>query len=158
LSVVNVQNDQLGEYKVSVENVAGSLFSSTVTLGLNPLPAPPAFVISPRNQNAFVGQTVTLVSLASGTPQPTYQSYRATTLLAETGSTNVLRNLTVTDAGLYTVIASNPLGSATNQATVLITPRPRLIITEIMPAQSTNGPFGGHNDWWELTNLGDFPV
>src|SRR5262245_9487 len=115
LSVVNVQNDQLGEYKVSVENVAASLFTSTVTIGLNPLPEPPTFVISPRDQNASVGQNVTLVSLARGTPQPTYQWYRDTTPLAETGSTNILRNLTLADAGLYTVIASNPLGSATNQ-------------------------------------------
>ncbi|HXJ76205.1 MAG TPA: immunoglobulin domain-containing protein [Candidatus Dormibacteraeota bacterium] len=158
LSVVNVQSDQLGEYKVFVENVAGGLFSSTVTLGLNALPEPPAFVISPSNQNAFVGQTVTLVSLASGTPQPTYQWHRDSTLLAETGSTNILRNLTLADAGLYTVVASNPLGAATNQATVQVTTRPRLVITEIMAAQSTNGPYGGHNDWWELTNLGEFPV
>lgn len=158
LTVVNVQNDQLGEYKVSVENVAGSLFSSTVTLGLNPQPEPPAFVISPKSQNAFVGQTVTLLSLASGTPQPTYQWYRDTILLSQTGSTNILRDLTLSDAGTYTVIASNPLGSATNQAVVQVTARPRLVITEVMPLQSTNGPFGGHNDWWELTNLGDFPV
>jgi hypothetical protein len=39
-----------------------------------------------------------------------------------------------------------------------VTRRPLLKITEVMSDPSTNGPFRGHNDWWELTNFDDFTV
>src|SRR5262249_58123616 len=52
----------------------------------------------------------------------------------------------------------NVSGTATNKATLVVTRRPHLVITEICPAQSTNGPFRGHNDWFELSNLDDFTV
>jgi Lamin Tail Domain len=39
---------------------------------------------------------------------------------------------------------------------VTITPKPHLVITEVMSSSATN--IAGHADWWELTNLGTFPV
>jgi hypothetical protein len=159
LTVTDVQNDKLGDYGVSVENGVVSLLSSNATLTLNPRPEPPVFVTSPQDKNAFAGQFVIFTSLASGTPQPTYQWYLDDLLLGgSTGPSYTIQAAASSDAGMYRVVATNPLGSATNQAALLVTRRPRLVITEIMAAQSTNPPAAGHGDWWELTNLDDFSV
>ena len=159
LIIIDVQSNKLGNYRVDVDNGVVSLTSSNAVLSLNPRPEPPSFVTSPKRRNAFLGQSLSLVSLATGTPQPTYQWYLGGVQLS--GATNAIHGIpgaTDADAGEYVVVAANPLGSATNQAAVVVTRRPRLVITEILPAQSTNGAANGHSDWWELTNLDDFTV
>jgi hypothetical protein len=159
LSVANVQPDDLGQYSVVVNNGFDSLTSSNATLSLNAAPEPPQFVTPLKNQSAFIGQSVTFTTFASGVPEPTYQWRLNDALLAGvSGPSYSIPSAALSDAGTYTVIASNPSGSATNSATLTVTRRPLLKITEIMSAQSTNGPFRGHNDWWELTNFDDFTV
>ena len=159
LFVTNAQSDNLGAYSVALDNGVTALTSSEATLGLNAQPEPPQFVISPRDKNVFVGQSVTLAALASGVPQPTYQwRFNGADLAGATDVTYTIPSVALADAGSYSVVARNSLGAATNQATLVVTPRPRLVITEIMAAESTNGGFGGHNDWWEVSNLDDFPV
>jgi hypothetical protein len=97
--------------------------------------------------------------MASGVPEPTYQwRHNGTDIPGETGPSYTIIGAQTNDAGIYSVVARNPLGAATNQATLVVTRRPRLIITEIMPAENTNGPFRGHNDWFELSNFDDFTV
>jgi hypothetical protein len=97
--------------------------------------------------------------VASGAPQPTYQWRKdGTNIAGATANSYVISGAQMSDAGVYSVVIRNSLGSLTNEATLAVTRRPRLVVTEIAPAQSTNGPFRGHNDWWELTNLDDFTV
>lgn len=159
LQISNVQSNNAGAYSVVLDNGLTSLTSSNAILTVNPAPAPPEFVLSPKNQSVFVGQSLSFVSLASGSPQPAYRWYHDGVLIAGANGTSYSISGAVTnDTGTYTVIASNRLGFATNSATLLVTPRPHLVITEIMAAQSTNGPFGGHNDWFELSNFDDFTV
>lgn len=159
LTVSNVQPDKVGEYRVLVSNGLTTLVSSNATLALNVMPEPPRFVLSPRDQNVFIGQRIRLLAQASGVPAPTFHWFRnGLPLPGVTGGSLIIANAQLSDAGLYAVVASNALGRVTNMATVVVTRRPRLVITEILPAQSTNGPFRGHNDWWELTNYDDFTV
>lgn len=47
------------------------------------------------------------------------------------------------------------VGSNVTAAVVSVTSKPRLVITE---AHSTGSSAVGGQDWWELTNLGDFLV
>ncbi len=62
--------------------------------------------------------------------------------------------------GTYSVIVTNSVGGTNASATLLVTPKPNLRITEIMSSEETNaaGSTLGHGDWWELSNLGTFPV
>src|SRR5258706_7946505 len=159
LTITDVQTSKLGAYSVIVDNGVQSLVSSNAVLALNPTPEPPTFVVSPSSQSVFVGQSLTFVSLASGTPQPSYRWLtNGVPIPGATVSSYSIPSASLGDAGTYTIIASNRLGQATNEATLAVTPRPHLVITEIMAAESTNGSFGGHNDWFELSNFDDFTV
>jgi hypothetical protein len=159
LSVPNVQLDKLGRYRVVLNNGVETLMSSNATLAINPQPTPPQFVVSPQNKSAFLGQNVTFTAQASGVPQPTYQwRHNDADITGATSASLNIPNAAYGDAGFYSVVASNPSGAATNSATLVVTRRPALKITEVCAAQSTNGASGGHNDWWELTNFDDFTV
>lgn len=77
------------------------------------LGGPPAFVVQPTNQTAFVGQTITLTALADSAQPVFYQWYRGTNSLpGQTNSTFILSNVQTADAGHYSAVVSNSLGSA----------------------------------------------
>lgn len=159
LRVTNASPANIGSYRVVLATDFESLTSAVVRLTLNALPEAPQFTLLPRDQNAFVGQKVVLHTQASGVPQPSYQWFFAGKLLdGEQGESLILEGVELTDAGMYSVLAHNDSGTVSNGARLVVTPRPKLAITEVMAAPDTNGPVRGHNDWWELTNLGDFPV
>jgi len=159
LSVVNALTDDMGEYRVKVDNGFETLTSDVATLSLNATPEPPVVLTPTANKSVFIGQSATFTAIASGVPQPTYQwRLEGANLPGATANSYTIPSAQLGDAGKYSVVIINALGSVTNEATLAVTRRPRLVITEIAPAQSTNGIFRGHNDWWELTNLDDFTV
>lgn len=81
---------------------------------------PPAFVMEPTNQNLYVGQSATFHALAQSSLPLTYQWYEGTNALpAQTNATLTLSNLQLSDAGDYTVIASNVLGEVASSAATL---------------------------------------
>jgi hypothetical protein len=82
----------------------------------------PAFSLQPVGQSVVAGSTVTLTATASGSPVPTYQWRRNGIAIAgATASSLVLPNVQPTDAGDYTVVATNSAGSATSTtATVTV--------------------------------------
>jgi len=136
-----------------------TLTSTNATLALNPTPTPPSVITPVVDQIIYVGQNATFTVVASGVPQPRYQWYFGATL--QNNATN--NSFTVTgaslgSAGVYSVIVSNSQGKLTNQATLTVTPRPNLVITEVDSDQSTNGVHGGHGEWWDLSNLDTFAV
>lgn len=159
LSVANALTDDVGSYTVTVNNGFESQTSQAATLTLNAAPEPPVVLTSPVDQRVFEGQSATFTAIASGVPQPTYQWRKdGLDIGGATANAYTISAAQLSDAAAYSVVILNPLGSVTNEATLTVTRRPRLVITEIMPAQSTNGIHRGHDDWWELTNLDDFAV
>lgn len=159
LNVANVQAEKLGTYRVELDNGVQLVASSNANLTLNAAPEPPIWATVPRRQSVFIGQPFSLVVLASGVPQPAYHwTQNSSNDLGVTTGNYLVSSAQLSDAGTYQVVASNSLGTVTSSVEVVVTRRPRLVITEILPAQSTNPPAGGHNDWWELTNLDDFTV
>jgi hypothetical protein len=159
LTVTNVQLEKLGLYSVALDNGVNMLTSSSASLALNAQPEPPHFIVSPQNKSVFLGQIVTFTVQASGVPEPTYQwRHDEADISGETSASYTIPSAAYGDAGFYSVVASNPSGTETNSATLVVTRRPRLVVTEVCAAESTNGASSGHNDWWELTNLDDFTV
>ena len=84
----------------------------------------PQITASPASQNAFVGATVSMIVAATGSPLLGYQWQLNGTNLSNVGNISgatarilTLANLALTNAGTYTVIVSNALGSASNSNT-----------------------------------------
>jgi hypothetical protein len=58
------------------------------------------------------------------------------------------------------VIVSNSAGSTNLAFNLNVTPKPHLVITEVMSSEATdtNNSTLDHQDWWELSNLDSFAV
>lgn len=80
----------------------------------------PSFTTQPQSQTVAAGATVTFTAVASGDPAPTYQWRRDGTAVAgATGASLTLTNVSATQAGSYTVVATNSAGSTTSSAATL---------------------------------------
>lgn len=153
-TIASVTMADHGDYQVVLSNAFGTVTTTNATLTVSTKPVAPQFVVSPADFYVFRDQSATFHAVAVGLPPPTYQ-WRHDGMIIP-GATN--RSLIIpfaqsSDAGSHSITASNPLGSVTKEARLVVTARPNLKITEIMP-----GPTAGHEDWWELTNFEDYPV
>jgi hypothetical protein len=121
----------------------------------------PIITQSPADLEAYIGQSPTFTVLASGSPAPSYQwQFNSTNLVGQTNSQLTLSSVQTNQTGTYSVIVTN-LAGGTNAAFVLtVTPKPNLVITEVMSseAKGAKGSTLSTEDWWELSNLGNFPV
>jgi sugar lactone lactonase YvrE len=84
------------------------------------VPAAPVIAVQPANATGALGRSITLSVMAYATPAPTYVWRKnGSPVLGAIGPTLNLENLTSTDAGDYTVVVTNVLGSVTSQAATL---------------------------------------
>ncbi len=118
LTVNPVALASAGNYAVVVSNSVGSVTSSVAALTVN---TPPAITTQPLSQSVGTGTNVTFTAAATGNPVPSFQWKKAgTDIPGATSASLVLSNVALTDAGSYTVVASNGIGSAvTSNAAVL---------------------------------------
>jgi len=124
-----VKPSNAGDYKVRVSNGGGAVISSVATLVVNPATTGPpqitALTVSPAAAHA--GETVRLEATVQGAPPLTLQWLRAgAPLPAATNVALVLTNAAVTDSGTYSMVVTNPGGSATNGPVELTFPPLRL--------------------------------
>jgi hypothetical protein len=125
---------------------------------VNTAPFAPIFTQTPTTTNLYVylGQTVRFTVSAFGNPPPTFLwQFNGTNIDGQTDSQYVFGLNNTNQAGIYTAIATNSAGGTNASVVLTITPKPNLRITEIMSSEMAGG---GHNDWWELSNLGTFSV
>lgn len=102
------------------------------TNGKCPLPlAAPAFVVQPESQSAGVGGSVAFSATASGTAPLRYQwNDNGAAVPNATNSTLTLTNLQLTNAGNYTLTASNYAGWAVSSNAVLSVGFPPVITNQ----------------------------
>ncbi len=82
---------------------------------LGNVPPPPVITQQPATQNVEAGANATFSIIATGAPPILFQWRKnAVAIKGETNSTLLLVDVDSTDAGNYTVIASNPGGSVTS--------------------------------------------
>ena len=82
--------------------------------------AAPVFTTEPSGQTVGVGDTATFVSAATGNPAPAYQWFHGVDPVpGGTAATLVLENVQSSQAGDYTVVATNSVGSATSAVATL---------------------------------------
>ena len=86
----------------------------------------PTVVINPAATNVVAGASITLASVATGTPPLNYLWYDNTgaALVGETNATLALLNLQLSQSGSYRVVVTNASGNATNTASVTVLPPP----------------------------------
>ncbi len=81
----------------------------------------PAFTTQPVSQTVTAGAAVTFTAAASGSPTPTYQwNFNGAAISSATNASFSLASAQTTDAGNYTVVATNSAGSATSSTAALV--------------------------------------
>jgi hypothetical protein len=98
------------EFRYVVTNAFGAATSAVARLTVR---APPEFKVQPLGQSVVVGSSASLLVEATGTPSLSYQWLKNAEPVP--GATNwilVLRNLRMSDAGVYRVVVRNVLGQA----------------------------------------------
>lgn len=137
-----------------------SPWSGVTTATFTPGTAP-VITQSPSDLDAYLGQTPTFSVVASAAPTPGYQwMFNGAPLSNQTNAQLTLSLTQAGQAGTYAVVVSNVLGTASASFALNLTPKPNLAITEVLSSESkgTNNSTLDHMDWWELSNLGTFPV
>ncbi len=120
LTLTNVQPSDAGSYSVVVSNTAGSVISSNAVLTVNTTPAAPLFIPQPASLHVYAGDTATFTAAAVGTQPITYQWNKNAAPISGANSTALtLTNVQPSDAGTYTVVASNSIGVTTSTNAVL---------------------------------------
>ena len=119
VTISNVAQTDLGNYTVEVSNAFGSTNSSNALLSMYP------FIETPfTGAITYWGKDVTLSVAGWGTGPLHYQWFKDGVALSNgTNQTLFLPAIQFTNAGLYSVVLSSPLGSVTNKpAQVVVNP------------------------------------
>lgn len=121
-------------------------------------PLPPAFFLHPANKLAVAGNSTTFTSGADSSLPVNYQwfFFGTNALPNGTNATLTLTNLQSTDAGNYSVVASNSLGSATSSVavlTVVLTPPNTLLIYDPFP-YAPGSSIAGQGNWFSTSTTG----
>lgn len=123
-------------------NTSGNSVSATCvfTITAGTTTSPPSFTTQPQSASVNIGGSATFTAAASGTPAPTYQWYfGGSPLSGQTSGTLTLSNIQTTDAGSYTVIATNSAGTATSSAATLTVLTAPSIVTHPQNVSATVG-------------------
>jgi hypothetical protein len=120
LVIADVEAADAGSYAVTVTNPVGIVMSAPVRLTVLSLFVPPSFTSQPSKSLATVGSPVSFTVGASGTEPLAYQwRLDGAPIGGATAATLTLANVRMSDAGTYSVVASNPAGSTTSAGAVL---------------------------------------
>jgi hypothetical protein len=128
LSLSDVTLANAGSYTVAATNSIGTTTSHKAKLTVN---AGPAFTTQPQSVTADVGAKVVFTAVATGGPKPHYQWFlNGVTLSGGKSGTLTINKVKASDAGTYTVTATNSFGSATSNPAVLMVNAPPTIKTQ----------------------------
>jgi len=133
-------------------NAAGTLYvTSGTTVRKGVLATLPVIATQPSSLSITAGNGASFTVTAGGTPAPTFQWQRnGSAISGATQSSFTLASAQTSDAGDYTVVVTNALGSVTSaKATLTVTAAP----TPPPPATSGGGG-GGAPSVWFLLSLG----
>ena len=118
-TIADAQPADVGSYSVIVSNSLGTATSSNALLTVI---VPPAITNLPQSLTVTQGLTATFSVGASGSAPFTYQwTFDSGTISGATASSYTRANVQPTDAGTYSVIVSNPAGSATSSPPAVLT-------------------------------------
>jgi hypothetical protein len=140
---------------ISVDNTGRLLVSNASMIQKGQLAGLPVIMTQPISQTATAGSNVQMAVTANGAPEPTYQWYLGSSAFSgATSNTLSISNARSTDAGDYTVVVTNALGSVTsNKATLTVNPAATPAPTPTPAPGSSGGGGGSIRAWFALTLL-----
>jgi len=160
LTISNVTQSDLGTYVVVVANSFGTNTSAGAVLSMYPFLATPF-----TGTVAYWGENTTVSVGAWGTGPLSYQWFDGGVAIpGATSSALTFASIQLTNAGLYSVIVSSPLGSVTNAPAQLVV-NPAGTSLGLYPGLTIQGVVGysyviqattnlsNTNSWVTLTNL-----
>jgi pectate lyase len=129
LSLVNVTTNDAGSYRVVVSNSVGAATSSVATLAVQ---IPPSIAVQPTNFSVTAGGSATFSVTAAGSATLRYQwFFNTNTAIANaTNATLTLNPANATNAGTYSVVVTNSVGSATSSVATLTVFSPPVITVQ----------------------------
>ena len=120
LTIAAVKTTDAGSYTVTVTNSAGSAVSTPAALTVSSLLVPPAITSQPFKNSASVGTSATFTVGASGSAPLAYQwEVGGVPIAGANLATFTMPSVTLVNAGTYSVIVSNLLGSVTSLSAAL---------------------------------------
>ncbi|TXT50725.1 MAG: BNR repeat-containing protein [Limisphaerales bacterium] len=126
LTLTNILASQAGGYAVRVANSNGFATSASATLVVN---SAPAIIAHPESVAAVAGDTVAFSVTATGTAPLAYQwRLNGTNVPGAISATLTLPSAQVTNAGTYSVVVSNLLGSVTSSNATLTVDSPPFLV------------------------------
>ena len=125
----NAGQQQAGTYQVFVMNPVGTAASSVMNLNVL---VPPGIVTDVTSQSAPVGSNVTFQAQVAGSMPLSYQwLFNGTPVPGATDSALVLANVTLAQAGIYWLVATNAAGSIMSAAATLTIQMPPSISVDL---------------------------
>jgi hypothetical protein len=136
LVITNVQGTNAGNYMVVVTNLYGLVTSSVAILTVK---YPPVITNQPVSQSTLGGSNVTFTVGTSGDATLSYQWWFNTNSIVygATNSTLSITNAQVTNAGIYSVVVTNPYGSVTSAVATLTVTIPFVVTSYTNPGAWT---------------------
>jgi alpha-tubulin suppressor-like RCC1 family protein len=120
-----------GSYTVLITNSVGSVTSAPATLTVNPAGVAPSITTQPISQSVTAGKSVTLSVVATGTSPLTYEWRKdGTVITGVTSASLTFSSAAASDAGSYSVVVANSLGSINSAVAVLTVNTPPTIIVQ----------------------------
>jgi hypothetical protein len=137
LTVTNVQATDAGRYDVVIENDEGSVTSLAAQLSVS---LPPSISMQPTNVTVIQGASATFQVTSSGEPPLNYQwRFNGTNILGATSSSYTLANAQVANAGDYSVLIINNIGSTVSSNATLSVVVPPVITSQPASLTVTQG-------------------
>jgi sugar lactone lactonase YvrE len=141
-TVINAQPTDAGSYSVVVSNLLGSVTSSVATLTVL---VPPSITAEPQSLTVTQNQSAAFSVTPSGTtPLSCQWLFNTTPISGGTATNYILANAQPANAGSYTVVVSNSVGSITSAVAILTVLVPPAITNQpqsLTVNQGTDAPF-----------------
>jgi hypothetical protein len=155
----DIQMEHAGQFSVIVSNGLEALTTPAAALTVQINPGPPVLAQAPSDLTVFPGQTAIFTSRGRGYPGFAYQwQSNGVDILGATERTLVLPNVTNSMSGtFYTLRVWNAYGGTNATARLVVAPRPKLRVTEVL-GNPGGGDSSTHYNWFELSNAGTSTV
>ncbi len=150
------QTNDAGNYSVVITSPYGSATSSNALLTVN---VPPTIIIQPLSVGAILGSNATFTVVAVGDPTLLYQwRFNGGAIAGATSATLILTNVQAGQVGTYSVVVSNPFGTATSSNATLTVHFPPAIANNGTDQPQPQDVIQGSNATFRVTATGDAPL